>query len=122
MNENKIEGAAKVGLGKFESAIGNALGDGELQVRGGARQIDGRVQQAAGSVEEVLGQAAGRAKEAVSKATDTFARATDAAHVTARRIEDHPFSAMAIATFVGLLAGLLIAERRPRIIYVKPRD
>lgn len=121
MTDNKTEGAAKVALGKFESAAGEVLGDAELQVRGGVRQAGGHVQEAAGSVQETLGQVADQARAAVSKASDVYGRASEGAHDAAQWVEEQPFVAMGLAAAVGLLAGLLIAERRPRIIYVKPR-
>jgi uncharacterized protein YjbJ (UPF0337 family) len=121
MNDNKTEGAAKVALGRFESAVGEALGDEALQTRGGARQVGGRVQEAVGSVQDALGQAAETTRAAVTRASDAYGRVSHTARGLARRVEDQPFAAVAVATAIGLLAGLLIAERRPRIIYVKPR-
>jgi ElaB/YqjD/DUF883 family membrane-anchored ribosome-binding protein len=121
MADNKSEGAAKVALGKFESAAGEVFGDAELQVRGGVRQASGRVQEAAGSVQDALGQVADQARAAVSKAGDAYGRASDGAHDIAQWVEEQPFVAVGLAAAIGLLAGLLIAERRPRIIYVKPR-
>jgi uncharacterized protein YjbJ (UPF0337 family) len=121
MNENKIEGEAKVVLGKFESAVGEALGDEALQARGDVRQFGGRIQEAAGSVQEAFGQAADQAKAVVSKASDAYGRASDAAHDIAQRVEDRPFVSLALAAGVGLLVGLLIAGRGPKIVYVRPR-
>jgi ElaB/YqjD/DUF883 family membrane-anchored ribosome-binding protein len=125
MNENKTEGAAKVVVGKLESAAGEVLGDGELQARGNLRQVGGHVQEVAGSVQEALGQAAGQARAAVSKATDAYGRASDTAHDIARRVEpfvdEQPYVALGLAAAVGLLVGLLIAGRGPKIVYVRPR-
>ncbi len=121
MNENKTEGAAKVVLGKFESAAGQAVGDASLRARGGARQVEGRVQETAGSVQETLEQVAGQAKAALSTASDAYAAVSGATRGIARTIEDEPYMAVGVATAVGLLIGLLIAGRGPKIIYVKPR-
>ena len=125
MNENKTEGAAKVVVGKLESAAGEVLGDGELQARGNLRQVGGHVQEVAGSVQEALGQAADQAKAAVAKATDAYGRASDTAHDIARRVEpfveEQPYVALGLAAAVGLLVGLLIAGRGPKIVYVRPR-
>lgn len=91
MNENRAEGAAKVVTGKFERVVGGVFGDEKMQVRGGFREGAGHVQEAAGS------------------------------HDIARTIENRPFVAVTVAAAMGLLAGLLIAGRGPKIVYVKPR-
>ena len=121
MNENKTDGAAKVAMGRFESAVGEALGDGEMQVRGGARRVEGHVQEAAGSVQDVLGDMADQARAAVAKAGDTYGRVSGAARDIAQRVEDQPYAAVGVAAAIGLLVGLLIAGRGPKVVYVKPR-
>jgi|GEM_PF-6652138 len=122
MNENQAEGAVNVITGKLESAVGEALGDGAMRARGGVRQVGGHVQEAAGSVQETLEQAAAQAKAAASMAGDAYARASRGARAVARTVEDEPYLAVAVGVAIGLLAGLLIAERRPKVIYVKPRN
>ena len=89
MNENQSEGAAKVVLGKVESAAGEELGDPLIRARGAVLQVEGRVQEAAGGI--------------------------------MRTIEGEPFMTMAVGVAVGLLAGLFIAAKRTKVIYVKPR-
>ena len=121
MNENKTEGAAKVAMGRFESAVGEALGDGEMRARGGARRVEGHVQEAAGSVQETLGDVADQARAAVAKASDAYGRVSGAARDIAQRVEDQPYAAVGVAAAIGLLVGLLIAGRGPKVVYVKPR-
>lgn len=121
MNENKATGAAKVVLGKFESAAGEVLDDPALEMRGGLRQAGGYAQEAAGTVEDVLAGVADRAKAAASGLSDAYDRVSYTARGVARRVEEQPYLAVAVGMAVGLLAGLLMASRGPKVIYVKPR-
>ncbi|MGI9169415.1 MAG: CsbD family protein [Caulobacteraceae bacterium] len=121
MNENRIEGAEKVALGKFESAAGEALGDSTMEARGGVRELAGHIQEAAGSVQDVLGRVASGTVTAVSKATETYGRVAGAAQDISRRVEEEPYLAVGVAAVIGLLLGLLLWGRGPKIIYVKPR-
>lgn len=121
MNENKTEGAAKIAMGRFESAVGEALGDGEMQARGGARRVEGHVQEAAGSVQDALGDVADQARVAVAKASDAYGRVSGAARDIGQRVENQPYAAVGVAAAIGLLVGLLIAGRGPKVVYVKPR-
>ena len=121
MNENKAEGAAKVAMGRFESAAGEVLGDGEMQARGGARKVEGHVQEAAGSVQDALGDVADQARAAVAKASDAYGRVSDTARDIAKRVEEQSYVAVGLAAAIGLLVGLLIAGRGPKVVYVKPR-
>ncbi|MDQ2860544.1 MAG: hypothetical protein M3T55_07445 [Pseudomonadota bacterium] len=122
MNENKATGAAKVVLGKFESAAGEALGDPEMEARGGLRQAGGYAQEAAGTVEDVLEGVADRAKAAAATLSDAYDRVSDTARGIGRRVEDRPYMSVGVGVAVGLLVGLIMASRGPKVIYVKPRD
>ncbi|MDQ2859213.1 MAG: hypothetical protein M3T55_00465 [Pseudomonadota bacterium] len=121
MNKNQSGGAAKVVLGKVEAAAGEELGDPLIRARGAALQVEGRVQEAAGSVQEALGQAADRARAVVSKGSDAYGSVSSSARGLMRTIEGEPFMTMAVGVAVGLLAGLFIAAKRTKVIYVKPR-
>jgi len=121
MNENQSEGAAKVVLGEFETAAGEAFGDDRLQASGIVRQVSGHAQEAVGSVQEVLGKVADQARAAASTASEAYGRASDAARDLSQRVEEQPFVSLALAAAVGLLVGLLIAGRGPKIVYVRPR-
>ncbi len=37
-------------------------------------------------------------------------------------VKQRPYAALALAGAVGMFIGLLMAESRPRVIYIKPRD
>jgi ElaB/YqjD/DUF883 family membrane-anchored ribosome-binding protein len=129
MNDETIQGAFNSGAGKAESFAGNVLGDDSLKAEGEARQFKGRAQDAVGSVHEAIDKVAGSAKAAASTVN---ARASDAYDKVSRTAEDlvsqvnplveeQPYLAVALAAAAGLLAGLLIAARGPRVIYVKSR-
>jgi uncharacterized protein YjbJ (UPF0337 family) len=121
MNENRAEGAAKVVGGRFQRAAGALLDDNEMQVRGGVREGVGHVQEAAGVAQEVLEEAVGHVKTAASTAGRVYGGVHGFAREVARTIEQRSYLSVAVAAALGLLAGLLIAGRGPRVIYVKPR-
>ena len=121
MNENRVEGAAKVVGGRFQRAAGELLEDREMQVRGGVREGVGHVQEAAGTAQEVLEEAVGHVKSAASTAGKVYGGVSGFAREVTQTIEERSYLAVAVAAAIGLLAGLLIAGRGPRVIYVKPR-
>ena len=121
MNENRVEGAAKVVGGRFQRAAGELLDDREMQVRGGVREGVGHVQEAAGTAQEVLEEAVGHVKSAASTAGKVYGGVSGFARDVTKTIEERSYLAVAVAAAIGLLAGLLIAGRGPRVIYVKPR-
>ncbi len=130
MNEDHIEGAVKNGRGKAESLAGGALGDGDLEARGDAHQVEGRLQDAVGAVHEAIDKVAGRAKAAASQvnsqASDAYDRVSRRAQDVAAKVdpfvEQQPYAALGVAAAAGLLAGLLLASRGPKVIYVKSRS
>ena len=121
MNENRVEGAAKVFGGKFQRAAGELLDDRETQMRGGVREGVGHVQEAAGTAQEILEEAVSHVKSAASTAGNVYGGVSGIAREVARTIEERSYLSVALAAALGLLAGLLIAGRGPKIIYVKPR-
>jgi uncharacterized protein YjbJ (UPF0337 family) len=121
MNENQIEGAAKVIGGKFQRVAGDVLDDPRMRAGGAVREGVGHVQETAGSVQEVLGQAVDHALSAATKASDVYGQVSGSARDIVRNIEEKPLLAVVMATAAGLLAGLLLGGRGPKVIYVKPR-
>ncbi len=125
MQDNKTDGAENVVLGKFEVAAGEVLGDSEMQLRGAGRQAGGYIQEAAETVQEALGDVADRARAAAARASQAYDRVSNAAQSIADRVdpfvEERPYLAVGLAAALGLLVGVLIAGRGPKIIYVKPR-
>jgi uncharacterized protein YjbJ (UPF0337 family) len=121
MNENRVEGAAKVVGGRFQRAAGEVLEDRDMQVRGGVREGIGHVQETAGAAQDILEEAAGHVKAAASTASKLYDGASGFAREVANTIEERSYLSVAAAAALGLLVGLLIAGRGPKIIYVKPK-
>ncbi len=129
MNENTIKGDVHTGLGKVEGAAGGALGDREMQAKGGAKQVEGRTQDAVGSAQQAVGKVADQARDAASRvadqAKDAYGRASDQAQAVRDAVDpfvkEQPYAALAIAAAGGLLVGLLLAGRGPKVVYVRPR-
>ena len=130
MNENTLEGAVKSGAGRLERGVGEAVENDDLQARGAATQVEGQAQKVIGSAQDTLNQAAESAKAAVSRAGET---ARDVYGQAQQRVQDvrgtvdpfvreKPYAALGVAAAAGLVLGLLLAGRGPRIVYVKPRD
>jgi ElaB/YqjD/DUF883 family membrane-anchored ribosome-binding protein len=129
MNQDTFEGQVKNGVGKAESLAGGVLGDPGLEGRGEALKAEGRLQDAVGTVHETIDKFAGRAKAAASnvnsQASEVYEKVTKTAKDVAARVdpfvEQQPYAALGLAVATGLLAGLLLASRGPRVIYVKSR-
>jgi uncharacterized protein YjbJ (UPF0337 family) len=121
MNENRIEGAAKVVGGRFQKATGEILEDREMYIRGGVREGVGHVQEAAGSAQEILEDAVDHVKSAASTAGKVYDGVSGFTREVARTIEERSYLSVAAAAAIGLLVGLLIAGRGPKVIYVKPK-
>ena len=90
MDDNRIEGAVKEGVGRVQDAFGGGFGDEGLQARG-------KLNQAAGGLQNFYGQIVDSAKDVLDDAADM--------------IERQPYAAAGAAALLGLLAGLLIATR-----------
>lgn len=129
MNENGIEGAVKNGLGKVERVAGDALDNPGMAAKGAAKQVEGNAQAATGKAQEALNDAIEKVTALVAKlkdqVNDLYGQANDRAHKVAERVDpyvhENPYQAAGVALAVGLLAGLLIAGRGPKVIVVKPR-
>jgi len=121
MNENRVEGAAKVVGGRFQRATGEMLDDPEMKIRGGVREGVGHIQEAAGSAQEILEEAVDQLKSAADAAGKVYGGVSGFTRDVARTIEERSYFSVAVAAAVGLMVGLLLASRGPKIIYVKPR-
>ena len=122
MNDTRVKGAAKVVAGRFESAAGDVLDNTEMRVGGRVREAAGHVQEVAGSARDLLEQTVEQAVSAASTAGKAYGGVVDSAHGIARTIEQRPRLSVGLAGAVGLLVGMLIAGRGPKIVYVKPKD
>ncbi len=99
MNEDTVEGDLRMGLGKVESAMGEATESLELKLRGKADEIVGKVQ-------SVYGQAKDQAGETFDT-VDAF-------------ITERPYLATALAAVAGLAVGFVLGLGRPKVIVIRP--
>jgi uncharacterized protein YjbJ (UPF0337 family) len=98
MNEAEIQGELRKGLGRAESAIGDATGDMEWRLRGKADEIIGRVQSAYGHV----GQQAGQTYDTV----DAF-------------VTERPYLTAGLAALAGVAIGFVLGLGRPKVIVIR---
>ena len=130
MNENTIEGSAKATVGNVEDKIGQAVGSDDMQGEGASTQLEGQAQKIIGGVQDGVNQAAEGAKAAVSKAgeqaRDLYGQAQQRVQGVTETLDpfvkEQPYAALGIAAAAGLVFGLLLAGRGPRVVYVKPRS
>ncbi len=99
MNDDMMDGQLRSGLGRVESALGEATDDIGLKLRGRADQLVGQVQ-------TVYGDARDTAEEAFDQ-VDAF--------VTGR-----PYMAAALAAFAGLALGFVMGVGRPKVVVIRP--
>ena len=120
MNENQIMGAAKVAGGNFEQVVGDVLDNSKMRLGGRVREGVGHAQEAAGSAQAIVGQTMDQVVAAASTAGNAYGSVSDAARDLARTIREKPRLSVLVAGAAGLLFGLLVAGRGPKIVYVKP--
>jgi uncharacterized protein YjbJ (UPF0337 family) len=87
MDENRIGGAVKSGVGRVEGAAGALAGDSRLEARG-------KLNEAMGAAQNLYGRTVDHVRETAGNAGDM--------------IVDQPVASMAIAAVVGIAIGLLI--------------
>jgi len=135
MSEYQTDGAPNYGAGKSGSAT--RTGSDIAALSGAADKATGTIQSAAGKVQDAIDEGAetasdkvseiaDRASEFVSKAgervQDVYSRAAEQAQGVADTIDpfvqERPYAALAIAAGIGVVVGLLMAGRGPKIIYV----
>jgi ElaB/YqjD/DUF883 family membrane-anchored ribosome-binding protein len=111
MDENRIEGAVKKGVGRVQDAVGAALGDGDLQLKGKLNKVVGRAQdaygQAADQARQLSGQAADQARQLSGQAAEQARQLGGQANDW---VSENPWPAVGVAVLVGLVLGLLVAS------------
>jgi ElaB/YqjD/DUF883 family membrane-anchored ribosome-binding protein len=75
----------------------------------------GKVSALADQASELVAKAGEHAQKVYSQAAG---RAQDAADIIDPFVQERPYAALAIAAGIGLVVGLLMGGRRPKIIYV----
>ena len=91
MNQDRMEGTLRAGMGRTQEGIGNITGSERQQTQGTRQQLAGRAQQLYG------------------EARDTVRNAADQ---VSRNVADHPVRSLLIAGAVGCAAALLTGRRR----------
>ncbi len=90
MDDNRIAGAVKEGVGRVQTALGGGFDDQGLEARG-------RLNAAAGTAQNLYGQAVDMLRNVLDDAAD--------------QIERRPYAAAGAGALLGILVGLLIASR-----------
>ena len=54
MNKDRIVGAAKEAKGAIKEAVGKAIGNSRLTIKGQAEKVDGRLQNAVGGAKNLI--------------------------------------------------------------------
>jgi ElaB/YqjD/DUF883 family membrane-anchored ribosome-binding protein len=104
-----------------------------------ARKVEDKIRSTTGRIESVIGKAAegatakvtslgeraaGAATRLSYQAQDAYGRASAKAQETAETVrpyvEQKPFQALGIAAGAGLVLGLLLRSRGPKVIYLRP--
>jgi uncharacterized protein YjbJ (UPF0337 family) len=108
MSEERIEGAARKGLGHLQDAAGGLVGDSSLQAKGKLNEAAGSVQNAYGRVKDQAHAAFDQAKD---RAQYVYGDLEGYAH-------EKPLAALAISVGLGLALGLILWGGR-KIVYVR---
>ena len=128
MDDDVFKGGALAAAGSIEAAAGDALDRPDLQIDGAAKQLKGRAERTIGKLKDSASDAGQQVSAAAARlkvqAKDTYSRAADRAGRVKAQVDpfvhERPYAAIGFGMAVGLLAGLLLAGRGPKIIYVKP--
>ncbi len=108
MTDDRIEGAAKQGLGRVQDAIGGITGGDKTQLRG-------KLNEAAGTAQNAYGQVKDQASDVLDQVKDQFEDSYDQVESFVR---EQPFAAAAVAVGVGLVLGMLLRGGR-KTVYVR---
>jgi ElaB/YqjD/DUF883 family membrane-anchored ribosome-binding protein len=123
MNEDTIKGDLQSGTGKLQAGIGEAIHSPEMQVRGDILHAKGKANDLIGTAKDAVVHAADKAG---GRARKVYVQAKDRVVGVTQRVEpfvqEKPYVALGLAAAVGLLVGVHLAGRNPRVIYVTPAD
>ena len=81
--------------------------------------VNDAIGKAADSVAAAAVKIGDQAKDAYGTATDRVQHAADTVDPL---VKEKPYAAVAIAGVAGIILGLLMSSRGPKVIYVKPRQ
>ncbi len=108
MSEDRLEGAAKQGLGRLQDAAGGFVGSDKTQAKGKLNEAAGSVQNAYGQVKDQASDVLGQAKD---QAQDTYDQMESF-------IREQPFAAAAVGVGIGLVLGMMLRGGR-KTVYVR---
>ncbi len=108
MSEDRIEGAAKQGLGRVQDAAGGLLGNDKAQAKG-------KMNEAAGSVQNAYGQIKDQAADVMDQARD---QAEDVYEQLETFVRDQPMAAVAVGLGLGLVLGMMLRGGR-KTVYIR---
>jgi ElaB/YqjD/DUF883 family membrane-anchored ribosome-binding protein len=94
-----------------------------------ARKVSDTAQSAGANAQRRIGEAASYVSQAASKASaqakdlygDVAGRARKLADTVDPYVKDKPYATMGLVAVAGLLFGLIMAGRGPKVIYVDPK-
>jgi ElaB/YqjD/DUF883 family membrane-anchored ribosome-binding protein len=128
MSEKEVVGGLQEGFGRAERRVGEAIDSPGLQARGTVNQLKGRARKAVGKAHNRLDGFADQVADRVSKVGEqtraVYDRTSRQAREVAQRVEpivhERPYSSLGVALATGVILGLLLNSRGPKVIYVKP--
>jgi ElaB/YqjD/DUF883 family membrane-anchored ribosome-binding protein len=128
MSEKEVMGGLQEGFGRAERRVGEAVNDPRLEGRGAANQLKGGARKAVGKAQSTLDGFAGQVADRVTKVGEqtraVYDKTSRQAREVAQRVEpmvhERPYSSLGVALATGVILGLLLNSRGPKIIYVKP--
>ncbi len=112
---------------EFEGAVNTATGTIDTAVHAKAAKANAVIGDVAEKLTAGISDVGDQASAAVSRLGDQAIGAYDRASLTAQKmgetiepfVQDRPYAALGIAAFVGAVAGLLLAGRGPKVIYIR---
>ena len=122
MNDDKIQGTARMIGGKLEDVVGGLTGDTKTQAQGKVDQLTGKAQQVLGGAKDAVASVAGETASTVSGVADRVATAAsdldhnayeksaDVAHKVGEVVRESPFTVMIAAGMLGLVVGYLLGR------------
>ena len=128
MSEKEVMGGLQEGFGRAERRVGETLNDPGLQGRGAVNQLKGGARKAVGKAQTKLDGFAEQVADRVTKVGEqtraVYDRTSRQAREVAQRVEpivhERPYSSLGVALATGVILGLLLNSRGPKVIYVKP--
>jgi ElaB/YqjD/DUF883 family membrane-anchored ribosome-binding protein len=128
MDESNIERDMKGAGDSAKSKVGEVIDKPGLQAEVDALKAEGATDDFIETVRKALAQAAERASTKTAKvrdrARDAYGNVSDLGQKVAGYVDpfvqNEPYVALGLAAATGLLLGLLIAGRGPKMVYIRP--